>query len=59
VGSQLQASMMTGASSGGALALGNPPMVLVDLGEARPVIVLARQASGGLGDSGSKARVTA
>jgi hypothetical protein len=48
-----------GASSGGALALGNLTTVAVDLGEAPPVITLARQASGGLGDSGSKARVAA
>jgi hypothetical protein len=56
-GSRLQASATTATSSGGALAPGNLTTVAVDLGEAPPVIILARQASGGLSDSGSKARV--
>jgi hypothetical protein len=50
---------MTRVSSGGALAPGNLPTVVVDLGEARPVVVLARQASGELGDGGSKAKAAA
>jgi hypothetical protein len=58
-GSRLQASATTGASSGGALAPGNLTTVAVDLGEAPPVIILARQASGGLGDGGGKARAVA
>jgi hypothetical protein len=58
-GSRLQASATMGASSDGALAPGNLPMVAVDLGEAPPVIVLAWQALGGLGNGGSKARAAA
>jgi hypothetical protein len=58
-GSQLQASVMTGVSFGGALAPGNLPTVAVDLGEPPLVVILVRQALGGLDDDGSKARVAA
>jgi hypothetical protein len=41
-GSQLQASVMTGVSFGGALAPGNLPTVAVDPGEPPLVVILVR-----------------
>jgi hypothetical protein len=44
VGSQLQASIMVGASCGGAPALGNLPTTVMGLGETPPGDVAAREA---------------
>jgi hypothetical protein len=49
-------SAMNTGGSGGPLATGTPPTAAVDLGEAPPVIGLARQASVGLGDGGSEGK---
>jgi hypothetical protein len=49
-------SAMDTGSFGGPLATGTPPTVVVDLGEAPPVVGLARKASVGLGDGGNEGK---
>jgi hypothetical protein len=55
----LSSLVMASSGSGGPLATGTPPVVAVGLREAPLVVGLVRQASGGLGDDGSKAKAAA